>query len=327
MRTAILALALVAVAAAAEPAQEGWATKMFKEGTAHDFGNVPRGTQLFHRFTVTNIYAVRMEITSVHSGCGCVTATAAKRVLEPRESTTIDVSMDAKRFTGSKSVTVRVTVGPEYTSTAELKVTANSRSDIVFNPSQVSFGNVTAGQTPDQTLEIEYAGKLEFKVSEVVAKDLPLDVALEESYRRPGQVGYKVKVTLKPNVPPGPFKEDIYLKTNDPASPLVPILVEANVQAAVSLSASAFHLGTVKVGDTVTRRVVVKGNKPFKVLGVDGLGDGVDAVELPKDAAAQQIVSFKCQPAKAGDFKRELKIKTDLQEAPLVVTIEGSATK
>src|SRR5262249_12532103 len=172
MRTAILALALVAVVAAAEPAQEAWATKMFKEGTAHDFGNVPRGTQLFHRFTVTNIYAVRMEITSVHVGCDCVRATAAKRVLEPRETTTIDVNMDAKRFTGSKTVTIRVTVGPEYTSTAELKVTANSRTDIVFNPSQVSFGSVTAGQTPDQTIEIEYAGKLEFKVSEVVAKDL-----------------------------------------------------------------------------------------------------------------------------------------------------------
>src|SRR5262249_4551779 len=158
-------------------------------------------------------------------------------------------------------------------------------------------------------------------------KDLPLDVGLEESYRRPGQVGYKVKVSLKANVPPGPFKEDIYLKTNDPASPLVPILVEANVQTAVSLSANTFNLGTVKSGDTVTRRVVVTGNKPFKVLGVDGLGDGIDAVDLPKDAAAQQIVSFKCKPTKPGDFKRELKIKIDLQDAPLVVTIEGSAAK
>jgi hypothetical protein len=328
MRNAILALAVVTLAATAAPAEDGWAAKMFKkDGTTHDFGNVPRGTQLFHRFTITNIYAVRMEITDIHVGCNCVTATASKRVLEPHETATIDVNMDAKRFTGEKTVVVKVTVGPEFVSTAELKVTANSRTDIVFNPSQIAFGNVTAGQTPDQTIEIEYAGQLAFKISEVVAKDMPLDATVEESYRRQGQVGYKIKVALKPTVPPGLFKEEIYLKTNDPSSPLVPVLVEANVQPAVSLSASAFNLGAVKVGETVTRRVVVKGNKPFKILAVDGTGDGVAAVELPKDAAAQQVVSFKCQFAKDGEFKRELKIKTDLQEAPLVVTIEGSATK
>src|SRR6478672_698447 len=158
MRNAILALVVVTAAATAAPAQDAWATKMFKDGTSHDFGNVPRGTQLFHRFTITNIYAVRMEITSIHPGCACTTATASKRVLEPRETATIDVTMDAKRFTGSKAVSIRVTVGPEYTSTAELKITANSRADVVFNPSQITFGNVQAGQTPDQTIEIEYAG-------------------------------------------------------------------------------------------------------------------------------------------------------------------------
>ena len=248
-------------------------------------------------------------------------------MLEPRETATIDVSMDAKCFNGPKTVGIRVTVGPEYTSSAELKITANSRSDIVFNPSQVSFGNVNAGDKPDQTVEIEYAGKLDFKISEVVAKDLPLDVSFEEAYRRPGQVGYKVKVVLKSNVSPGLFKEDIYLKTNDPASPMVPLLVEANIQAAVSLSANAFNLNKVKIGDTVTRRVVVRGNKAFKVLSVEGVGDGIEAVDLSATAAAQQVVSFKCTFAKDGAFKRELKIKTDLQEAPLVVTIEGNATK
>jgi hypothetical protein len=326
MRNAILALMLVTVTAATAPAQ-GWAEKMFKEGTTHDFGNVPRGTQLFHRFKITNIYAVRMEIVTIRPGCACTTATASKRVLEPREEATIDVSMDASKFDGPKSVSIHVTVGPEYTSVAELKISANSRRDIVFNPSEVSFGNVTVGDKPEKLVEIEYAGKLEFKVSDVVAKDLPLDVSFEESYRRPGQVGYKVKVALKDKVPPGLFKEDIYLKTNDPASPLVPLLVEANIQAAVSLSTSSFNLGKVKIGDTITRRVVVKGNKPIMVLSVEGVGEGIEAVDLPTTAATQQIVSFKCTFSKAGEFKRELKIKTDGQEAPLVVTIDGNAGK
>jgi hypothetical protein len=326
MRNAILALLIVTCTAAAAPAQ-GWAEKMFPDGITHDFGNVPFGTQLFYRFKVKNIYAVRMEIVAIHPSCGCTTATASKRVLEPREEATIDVSMDAKTFTGQKTVSVRVSVGPEYTSSADLKITANSRKDIVFNPSEVSFGTINAGDKADKVVEIEYAGQLDFKITDALAKDLPLDVSFEESYRRSGQVGYKVKVALKDTVPPGLFKEDIYLKTNDPASPLVPLLIEANIQPAVSLSANGFTLSKVKVGDTVTRRVVAKGNRPLKIVSVEGTGDGFEVVDLPTTAATQQVVTIKCTFMKEGAFKRELKIKTDLQEAPLLVTIDGSATK
>ena len=42
--------------------------------------------------------------------------------------------------------------------------------------------------------------------------------------------------------------------------------------------------------------------------------------------APVQIVTFKCQFNQAGEFKRELKIKTDLQDVPVSVTVEGTAT-
>jgi hypothetical protein len=34
---------------------------------------------------------------------------------------------------------------------------------------------------------------------------------------------------------------------------------------------------------------------------------------------------LKCQPGKPGDIKRELRLKTDAQEAPVTVTVEGKA--
>src|SRR5579875_457338 len=123
-RHALIALFVAAFGTAPASAQSAWAEKMFKNGLSHDFGSVPRGAQLSHRFVITNIYAVRMEITNITPGCGCVTANPAKRVLEPRESTTIDVTMDARRFTGLKTVGITVTVGPDYISSAQLRVSA-----------------------------------------------------------------------------------------------------------------------------------------------------------------------------------------------------------
>lgn len=326
MKHAFIALFAVILTASSSPAQMPWAEKMFKGGLNHDFGSVPRGAQLSHRFVLTNIYAVRMEITSVKSGCGCVSATAAKRVLEPRESTTIDVTMDGRRFTGAKTVGITISVGPDYISTAQLRVSANSRADIVFNPGQVSFGTVTRGQAASQVIDVEYAGVLEWQVIEASAKDLPVEVSLSELYRRPGQVGYRVRVNLKADAPVGPLKGDLFLKTNDPASPLLPVLVEGVVQSNLTVSPAALSLGTVKIGEPLSRRVVVRGNKPFRVLSVEGLGEGMQLDPAPSATPAPvQVVSFKCVLSKPGEFKREVKIKTDLQAAPVVVTIDGSA--
>lgn len=323
---AMLMLALVPAAASAQ----GWAEKMFREGDklalTHDFGTIARGTQLKHTFKLTNIYAVRMEITSIKSGCGCVTATAGKRVLEPRESTTIDVTMDGRRFNGNKTVSVRVTVGPEFISTAELKVSANSRGDVVFNPGEINFGSVPRGQTPTQNLDVEYAGQLRWEVSEAVVKDGPYTATVKELYRRPGQVGYRLSVTLKEDAPAGPQKHSVYLKTNDPSSPLIPVLVEANVQSALTVTPAALSLGPVSLGTPLTRRVVVRGGRPFKVLGIEGEGVELGAA-LSAAEAEVQFVTFKCTFDKPGPFKREVKIKTSLQDAPVSVVIDGTAAK
>jgi hypothetical protein len=336
MRKYYLTLVVLLLATAMAPAQ-GWAEKMFKDGVKHDFGTVPRGAQLRHTFKITNIYNVKMQITSIKSGCGCVTIDPKyTQVLEPTKSTKIEVRMDARRFTGPKTVTIRVTVGPEFISSAELKLTANSRADVVFNPGEVNFGTVSRGQTPTQTIDVEYAGALNWQVSEVIAKDVPFTTSIKELYRKTAttgdkvvnQVGYRLSVTLKATASVGSLKHDLYLKTNDPASPLVAVLAEANVQSALSVSPSTLSLGTVKAGVDLTRRVVVRGARAFKVTGVEGIGNGIElGGTLAASETEVQFVTFKCTFDKPGPFRRELKIKTNLQDAPVQVVIEGTAEK
>jgi hypothetical protein len=328
MRNAVLTLAALLLGAAACPAQTAsWADKMFKDGTSHDFGTVPRGAQLFHRFTMTNIYAVPLQIVDLRTSCACTSATPSTRLLQPRETGYIDVTMDGRRFTGLKSIHVSVTVGPDFTSTADLHVTANSRADVVFNPGQVTFGVVPQGGTPTQAIEVEYAGNLDWRVTGVLTNGAPYDVTLEEMYRRPGQVGYRARFTLQPRAPAGALKHEVFLQTNDPASQLVPVLVEATVQATLTASPDALKVPDLPVGQEMTRKVMVRGARPFRILAVDGGGDGVSvATPLPSpQPQVQHALLLRCQPGKAGEFKRELKVKTDLQEAPVTVTVEGNA--
>lgn len=329
MRKILLALFTLGLAtpmALGQSAGERWRwEEFFKDGLTHDFGTVPRGTQLSYRFEMKNIYAVPLEING-RIGCNCVTATPLSQVLQPRQVGYLDVHMDTSRLSGHKSVNIYITAsGPGYASSTTLRVSSYSRTDVVVNPGQINFGVVPRGQaTAPHTIDVEYAGVLDWRVSEVVKHEAPLDVTLKELYRRPGQVGYQVAVALKPDAPAGPFKHELFLKTNDPASPLVPILVEANIQASVSVAPNPVRMGNLKVGESVTRLVVIRASKPFRIVAIEGQGDGVVA-DLPTAANQVQVLKVKFQPVKPGELRRQLQIKTDLdQEAAAAVTLEGS---
>jgi len=328
MRNTLLVLvALLGTTASAPGQTREWADKLFaKGGTTHNFGNVPRGAVLSHQFTMTNIYAVPLEIIGTRVSCGCVTVKPAVSVLQPKESTAVEITMDGRRFTGPKTVVIYISVGPQYTSTATLQVSANSRADIVFNPGQVNFGVVASGQAPTQIIDVEYAGQLDWRVKGVAEHSLPLDVKIEEMYRRPGpitQVGYRLTLNLKATAPAGSHRWELLLQTNDNASPTVPMLVEATVQAALSVVPSPLHLSGVPLGQEVTKKVLVRGSKPFRILAVDGQGDGL-VVEVPAVAAAVQVVTVKWHPAQAGDFRRELRFQTDLDAgATTTLIFEG----
>src|SRR5262249_43282993 len=117
----------------------------------------------------------------------------------------------------------------------------------------------------------------------------------------------------------------IFLKTNDPTCPLLPVLVEATVQAPLSATPDTARMGTVTVGQTGTQKVIVKGNKAFHITVIEDQADGVTA-ETSDVLGETHIVTIKWQPTAAGELKRQLVIKTDLdKDTSVTVPVEGTA--
>jgi hypothetical protein len=334
MRYAVLALVAVVTVVSVIPAQDDrpWAEKMFDNKTEHDFGNVAHGTQMLHKFAFKNLYDRPLDVTISRISCGCTTAVSSTQRVESRGTGNIDVNMNARIFTGPRTVRIYVTFSnysdaqhPIF-STAELRISANSRQDIVFNPGAVNFGVVPQGQGAAQDIKVEYAGTLDWKVKEVVTNGLPVEAKLEPLPKQVGQAGYKVSLSLKADAPPGALKGEMFLKTNDPVSPLLPLLVEGNIQAALSVSPSLVRL-SARVDESHSASVAVRGNKAFRILAVEGAGDGVTvANELPDAAADAHRLTFRFKKDTAGEFRRKLKVSTDLQKEPVTVVIECSVS-
>ncbi len=122
-------------------AQVPWANKLFVPKdthpvVVHEFGTVPWGKIVTHRFTFTNIYAVPIQIMEApRVSCGCVRIIRyTDKQVAPLESGSIEVEMDARRFEGPKAVSIQISFGPRYQSTAMLQVRAVSRADGALEP-------------------------------------------------------------------------------------------------------------------------------------------------------------------------------------------------
>lgn len=328
MRRTSLALLACLVLIGTARGQSAWADKMFEGKITHDFGTVPRGAQLKYAFPMKNIWKVPLDITDVRVTCGCLSATPSTKRLQPGETGLLHVHMDGTRFTGQKTIRVFVTVGPQFVSTSTLIVSANARQDVVFNPGEIDFGLVARGQTPTKHIDVEYAGSFDWRVVEIVkSAQSPFDLRVETLPNTSGTRGYRLFATLKADAPANRFKQEILLRTNDPASPTLTFHIVGNIQGSLAVSPGDLRLDGVKVGATETRRIVVRGSSPFRILGVDGQGEGV-TLEVPAAgaaAAATHILEVRCRPVAAGPFRRRLTIRTDLAGETETVTVEGTA--
>ncbi|MBP3960289.1 DUF1573 domain-containing protein [Gemmata sp. G18] len=321
-----------------------WANKFFlpdiatnREQTApaiitHSFGEVPHGTLCIHKFTITNIYDVPMQITDVRKSCSCLDYVPMAKVLEPNETAEFTVTMNTAKFVGQNAQTFFVTFGPKFVSTAAIRVSATSRTDVSVNPGAVSFGTVPQGTRLNQSVQVKYSGRTrDWKVTEVVQGNWPFEVKLSEVARGGplrGGAEYQVDVTLSGNTVPGPISEQITLKTNDPTNPLIQIGVGGTVVAPLELAPGKVRL-EVKVGESATQKILVRAAKPFKIVGVDGAGDGV-TVELPAAPAALpvQVIVVKFAPKEAGAIARQLRIRTDQPgEGAALLPVEAEGTK
>jgi len=321
---------------AAQPGGEPWANKLFSAGTSKDFGTVAKGAQLKHTFKVTNIYKVPLEITKVQPGCGCVSVTdpagvdmvldlrKAVRVIEPSESIYLHINMDSRRFDGPKTVTISVTVGPHYISTAVLNVQATTRRDVVLNPGYLDFGVVHRGSTPTLYFDVEYAGAGAWRLDEIFKNsNAPFNLRPEDLKVRlgAGKTGYRIYVTLKPDAPAGQFKEEILLKTNDA---VLPFHISGNVQAPLTVSPPSIVLSAAKEKE---KRVTVFGSRPFRISKIDGQGQGITAEFASDKLAPAHVIIIRCQPDTPADLRKVLTIYSSLDGESVPLTVEIHSEK
>jgi hypothetical protein len=125
------------------------------------------------------------------------------------------------------------------------------------------------------------------------------------------------------------IRNDLFIHTNDPNNPAIPVLMTAQVMGALTVTPKAVNVGALAVANTTPAqgKFVVKGSQPFVVTGVEGAEEGLELIVAETAPKALHVLTIQVNPAKfaaKGDFSRVLKVHTNLPgQPPAEVTIQG----
>ncbi len=313
-------------------AQElNWAEKMFSE-LKHDFGTVARGADTRATIFITNLYEEDVSITNVGTTCGCTAAQPDRTLLKTHEKAAIEVRMNTVKFMRRKDSNVDVTLtfhGAKgaATKTVRVPITAYIRSDVVITPEpgNADFGTVELGAGGQRRLDIAYAGRPDWAITDVRVPNNNLTAHLEEKFRGDGRVNYELVVSLKNTAPLGQIQDQITLVTNDNGSPEVPVLVVGRVEPDIVVSPAVLPIGTLKPGQSVEKNVVLRGKKPFVISQIQcNSADFFEVRQPSTEAKTVHIVSFRLTaPAQPGNLVEELTFSIAGRPEPVTCRVEG----
>jgi hypothetical protein len=324
LRTIFLALVVCAQFALGPLAAQEWAEKMFNK-MEHDFGTVARGAETIYRFEITNLYKQPMKILGVRSSCGCTSPTIENNTINTYEKAYLVAKFNTHTFVGLHGATLTVSFGAPYPAEVQVRVHGNIRGDVVFSPGAIEFGKVDEGELREQRINVSYAGRADWKIVDITNDNDYFEVEMEEAPRTSGKVNYNLIVRLKDNVPTGFIKDQLTVITNDNRadSQRIPLFVGGHVVPEISVTPETLVLGNVKAGEPVTRKVVVRGKKPFKILDVN-CGDNCFSFNSDQESKELHLVEITYRPGdQPGPVKVPVTITTDRPNRNAALTVSA----
>lgn len=309
-----LACVCVVCLTAATASAQQWTDKLFTT-KAHNFGSVPRAAKAEYAFVISNPFKEDLHISSVRSSCGCTAPRiGGKDTIHPGEKGAVIAAFNTTGFTGQHGARVTVTIDRPQFAEIVLDVKGYIRTDVVLNPGMVNLGTVGEGATASKKIRIEHAGDSKWKITDVKSNSPFVTASAKEIGRQGSMTTYELNVDLQPGAPAGYLKDQLIVSTSDRRATQFPVDVEGLIQAELSVSPTTLLLGTLRPGQTVTKQIVVKGLKPFKITDIQ-CNDGQFKFQPTDEAKTVHLVPVTFTAgAQPGNVSAKVEIMTDMGE-------------
>jgi hypothetical protein len=292
-----------------------WAEKLFEDELYKEFGSVPRGPELTHHFRIKNTTRGPVIISNVRVSCGrCSSASALRTRLDPGEETAVVAKLYTSQFEGIKTIWLFVQFSEPQFDEVRLWMQADSRNDVNVTPDSFAFGSIKRGSAQESTTTLVFYGNAQAEVTGVESESNYIQPKAELVSREGPQVTYKLTAKLRSDVPVGKWFSDVWVKTNLNVMPRVRVPLTVEVEAALQISPAVVSFGEVGPGATATRKVIVRGVKPFRITSLKGADREIEVQAGSDDRRGVHVLTVTLKAEKAGTIKKTIQVTTDLPE-------------
>lgn len=316
LRLFVIATLLLAALATNVQAQD-WALDLFPVRN-HDFGNVAKSSKQEFRFHFKNLYNEDIVITDVRSSCGCTRPDwSPKGRIKKFQEGDIIAAFNTETFSNYHSATLTVSLdvmlhdGP-LSGQVQLTVSGNILGDVIIQPSFVDLGNVPQGTDTTKRVSVTRYNSPAWQLTDVRSLNPNFEVEVIPTTRNSAQVTYDLAVRLKGTAPAGFMRDQLILVTNSTLAGEIPIDVEGMVVAEVTVSEKRLAFVNVPAGKTITKNLVIRAQKPFKILNISCDDPAFKFKPRNLTAAVQVVPVTFTAPNKSGKIQQKLQIETDL---------------
>ena len=294
-----------------------------------DFGVIATGSEAKQFIEVKNVLRETLHIAGVSASCACVQYqlpdNVSSKYLQPGESCFIEVKMDTQKFRQKRDASLLIRIdSPRYVEHS-IPVSAYIRTDVVFNPGMVRFGEVEMGKPSQSVVEIAYAGRADWDIVDIKFDNTDLKASLSPPQRSAGLVNFKLTMSLSETAKAGRLRDIVTLVTNDKTNPYIPLMVDGLVVPDITVSPAVVKVGNIGAGQTTMVQVALKGKTPFKVEDIDCKGME-DCFKVASSDAVRSFHLFKIEfnaPNRAGEFNEEMLVKIAGRPEPLRFNVTG----
>jgi len=224
--------------------------------TAHDFGKINSGQPVRHDFIFTNTGTATLDILEVKPSCGCTTAGAWDKKVEPGKTGVIPLQFNPTGFGGAIAKSATVTCNDPAQSTTILKLTGTVWKPIDMTPNIASFIYQSDDQT-NQTKAIKIVNNMDAPLTLSDAKSSHSAFKVEVKTVTEGKE-FELLVTAVPPFTNRTAFGSITVKTSATNMPQLGVSAHVTVQQQLMVYPEQLYLPPGPLSNAVNLAVTVR---------------------------------------------------------------------
>lgn len=192
----------------------------------YNFGQTYQDSVVRHSFVLTNEGSRLVRIVSVHSTCGCSTASVTTNAVGPGRTAELKVEITLKGRRGHQERAIYVQTDDPENLVLRLEFSGIVMVPIEAQPEGIHFGTVGAEGTLEREVVLSAVGTNEFRVRSVSASSS--QISAQAQMQQPGK-RYLIKIVSDGPRSYGSTMTSVRVETDHPAMPTIDIPVAAFV--------------------------------------------------------------------------------------------------